>query len=474
MLERLLPAQDSCWSAFYVPGAGSSESTTRRRRRDHENSGKSEKRSPLVTLHFDSVKKMTIAVLASSSHNRLASYFQNRVQKGTAYLVSPLYFELDGYIRENLCDMKESLPRMCGEVDGFISIAIGSLEESDREQRYELMGESQALSLVPSGIGQLGDMSSLSFSISQTTPVNSDKLEQVLEIASLHRLNDDLDVISIYFMRLVNKVFARVSAKLARNRLQTTRLLVTPFVNGIYTAGYSRFIRRDGQDDESISLVRHLESSRTVEYERGKDMEFCAPASRFNDSNATSCVFYCASPCSDVSWKCEEIALANLHRWWGDISLPDYVGQKLLVSWILSPVDAKDHQPPSRPSTSSRERNDSSDDNGPLTVPVATLRLPVDGGPPEGVRDWPLSFARMRLDVRNRGRAHQLDDVTVSYSGKLSIEHVHLDFPCLVRASAKAVAMRLVNEYTEIEQHRPLLPNEEAYRTLVEEAANME
>jgi len=427
---------------------------TKQQKKKKKLSSDSTKDPKVITLFFDSVKKMTVAVLASPCPLRgdalLSTYFQSRVRKGTAYSVSPLYFELEGFVRENLFDIRSNLRDM--RLDS-VSVALGSLEESDEAQREELLSEERASNIRTF---HSAEDSSAVFDVG--------RLEEILEIVRLNCLNEDLDVLSIYFLRLTSKAFGRIAARIARHRLQSaTQLTLTPFVDGVSLTGYSKFVRRDGASLETIHTVRHSESGRAVEYERSQDIDLFAvpPVPQDVSGPGSSSVMGRYAPANLVdncfSWKCEEVNLANLHRWWGDVSLPDYVGQKIVLTWKLQPGSAD----------AIGLHAETGED---LLINLAALRLPVQTGPPRGVREWPLPQASITLNVVESAPT-QLDDVAVSYTGRIRVEGARVDFPCLVRAAAKLVTPRLRDGYARIQDHRPLLPREEDYLAQVERAA---
>jgi hypothetical protein len=371
--------------------------------------------NPLVTLFFDGDKKITVAVL-SARLDTLSRYFQCRVEQGTAYQRSPLYYEMDGYVRENWTKIQ----RQNGFGPQSVSIAVGSLKASDDAQRDELTTERR--------------------SRKRKTVDDEILLEQALDIARLHRLQDDLDVISISFMSQVNKAFGRVASKLARQRLLDTKLILRPFVDGISLNGYSNFSRRD-----ATTLVSCSESGRAVEYCQREDIllsssiggeEFFKPV---------------PSTISDLSWECEELALANLHRWWGDIAIRDYVGQKLILYWKLDP---------SHP--------DYGDNKGSGIISLAALRLEAEQS--KGVRTWPMAQSSICLDVLESS-VRVIDDVTMSFAGRLRVSQVRLNFASLVRAAARGKLDSLKTDHELIEESRPLLEHEIDYLLEVERAA---
>ena len=108
---------------------------------------------------------------------------------------------------------------------------------------------------------------------------------------------------------------------------------------------------------------------------------------------------------------------------------------------------------------------------------LTSLRLPVTMAPPRGVRAWPLfrqfsTRASISLDVKENSTT-QLDDVAVAYAGRVKVVDVEVDFPCLVRAAALAVAPRLRDDYKKLQDQRPLLPSEEDYLRKIDEAASV-
>lgn len=292
--------------------------------------------APAITLHYDAVKKVTIAVLAPCQ-NRVDSeavnaYFQSRVADGTAYIVSPLYYELEGFIRENLSWIRKALPDLTHQTESSVSVAMGSLEESDDVQRRKMLDEKEASNrnthhrLRVASAGAVGTSSPDLRGDGGGLVVDADWFEEVLEIARLHRLNDDLDVLSVYFMRQTSKSFGRVAARIAFHRLQSqTSLALTPLVDGVYISGYSKFVRRDGLPLHHIHTTRYLDSGRAVEYQRCLDIDLNgASGSSAVRSSTNECLVglagkFAPSEASDpyFDWKCEEVSLANLHRWWG-------------------------------------------------------------------------------------------------------------------------------------------------------------
>jgi hypothetical protein len=288
---------------------------------------------PMVTLFYDTIKKLTVAVLSQHVDPALTMYLEARLRDGSAYRVSSLYVELEGYIRENRCHILQHLSETERDYDDetAVTVAIGSLEQSDDAHRQEMEAERQV-------------------HCDSQQPVDESTLEKVLEVACLHRLNEDLDV---------------------------------------------------------------------------------------------------------MSWRCEEIALANLHRWWGDISLPDYEGQKLLLSWVVEPssVDGMDHFSENR------------------SALISSLKIPAETRLCPGERVVAVPSVGNRLRVLESTRL-QRDDVSTLYSGRMEVVSVHLDFLALVRASvrasARAMGPMLREKHRRIEELRPLMLDEVQYLEQIE------
>jgi len=404
----------------------------------------------VVTLFFDGIKKMTVAVLSSCSADEalISTYFQSRVHRGTAYPVSQYYYELEGFIRENLTEIRKSLRHLIPE---SIVLALGSLEDSDRVQKQQIL-EDQASQ------------------VAVRSPREPSLLEEVFEIVRLNRLNDDLDVLSIYCLGLTCKACYRIAARVARHRLARIRLTLTPLVDGVSLTGYSKFVRRDGASLGNIGTIRQSECGRAVEYEQLDDiaLEPAPTAGTFVSSTSTGSY-------NTFSWKCEEVTLANLHRWYGDLSLPEYIGQKLILKWKMEAGSADASALDgiyTRKKGGGDSDSENDDDGGDQTLNLVTLHLPAETGPPTGSRQWVLSQARVKLNVEESART-QLDDVAVSYAGRVRVEDVHLTFPCLVRAAARQLVPTISQRYIDIQEHRPLLPQEEAYLHLMERASTL-
>ena len=373
-----------------------------------------------VTLYFDGEKNLTIAVLSRPTE-ALGVYFKCRVEQGSAHQRSILYYELDGFVRQNLTSLRRQqyLSEEC------IRTAVGSLEASDRAHRRFLEEDRIRESQVRHRRSNEFEM-----------------FEEVMEIAREHWLDDDLDTLSIYFLGQVNKASRRIAQRIVKHRLQGLSVTVTPYLDGTYMSGYSNFNR-----STSTSVVRHLESGRSVEY------CMCSPvilehANRQDDELGTYVTMDSRS--GTITWKCEELALGNLHRWWGDIECLEYMGQKFSLACALPQADIVD---------------------GPTNVTLASVRL--EANPRPGRRRWLSStFVNLEVDILE-SHMKKLDDVAILYEGKANITSVSVGFMALVQAVARRRLSNLRLELDSIKQSRPLLDHELTYFRLVQEAASM-
>ena len=371
---------------------------------------------PIVTLFFDATNRRTIAVLSKRKES-LDVYFMCRVAQGTAFEKSPFYYELDGYIRENLA----KICRHEGFFPEAIAIAVGALASSDAAQKEELTNLRKE---------QLRSRQKRNF--------EGDLFERSLEIARLHRLSSDLDVLDVYCMRQASKAFGRVAARIANSMMRSLDLHVTPFVDGVLLSGYSTFMRAP-----HASLVRTSESGRLVEYQKCNDIrcESTEVSGSFQPSTANN---------SDFSWKCEEISSASLHKWWGDIVVRDYVGHKLVISWTVDPLSADARDIKMR------------------TIPIATLRM--DDCPGQGRYHCRASHVSVAMNIGESA----IDEYGVTFANRGSsvLRQVEVSYLALVRASARSIIAKLEHSYNQ-QLQRPLLDHEVEYLHLIRAACSI-
>lgn len=370
---------------------------------------------PIVTLFFDVSNRRTIAVLSKRKES-LEVYFMCRVAQGSAFEKSPFYYELNGYIRENLA----KICRHEGFFPEAIAIAVGALASSDASQKEELM-----------------HLRAEKLRSRHKRKLDLGLLETALEIARLHRLSSDLDVLDVYCMRQTSKVFGKIAARIATSKMLSLNLHVTPFVDGVLLSGYSTFMRAP-----HASLVRISESGRFVEYQKCNDI--CLKSTEKSGS------FVPETAESGFCWKCEEIALANLHKWWGDIVVRDYVGHKLVIFWTVDPLSADARCIKTK------------------TIPIATLRM--EDCLRQGRHTYGASHASVTMDIRGTSKVEF--GVSFANEGSSAVRHVEISFLALVRASARSVLGNLEQSYNQ-QLRRPLLDHELEYLEVIRNACSL-
>jgi hypothetical protein len=377
------------------------------------------KAHPSITLFFDSEQNLTVATL-SYLLDPFTLYLDRLVQNDTARCKTPLYYELDGYIRENLTKMRQHR----GFGSHLVEVAMGALEASDNAQR-------QHLEAVASR---------------KKNSTSYDLLEEVLEICRLHRLEEDIDVMSIYCMRRTSKSMGRIASRIAKQRMQKTILSISPLVDGSSLAGFSVFRR-----------ILHVDT--IVQTEHGRLVEYASCADIVCSPTTEDCGKFKPLPSAKdtFSWNCEELSFANLEREWGNINFHEYLGQKLIASWPAGDVDI--------PELNERKGGEQSNN-----VPLVDIRL--NATPSQGVKTWPMPFINFNLEVL-KSRAFQRDEVTVNYSGCVRVVRIDMNFLCLVRAYARTLEASLESRCLQIEETRPLLESEKAYLREVRQAASL-
>eukprot|EP00956_Cyclotella_meneghiniana_P007849 scaffold10472_cov93-Cyclotella_meneghiniana.AAC.1 len=107
----------------------------------------------------------------------------------------------------------------------------------------------------------------------QSADLVSDMLEEVMGILlneRLHQLQNDF--ISLYSMRCVCKTFKRAATLIAKEKLKTLNLSVTPLVNGFEQYGESML---DGYDSETCDAVLQMwgETTDMIHYKKKEKIE---------------------------------------------------------------------------------------------------------------------------------------------------------------------------------------------------------
>jgi len=255
---------------------------------------------PIITLYFDANKKCTIAT-PSHRLDPFLRYLDRRVREKSAVAKSPYYYELDGFVRDNLHQLRHQ-QRLFG--NHLVKVALGALKESDAAQAA-LLEESHlrrhlrrhghghghrhrdchrsfppsdrcfddsaefAQSCSSSPLMEIETKSPSSSSSSSSYYQDVERLETVLDICRLWGIGDHLDVLSIDCMLQTSRVFRKVAIPMAEQRVRDCQFVVTPLVDGHYATGYSVFRRANADNDnanDDRQKVFQREHDRLVEY----------------------------------------------------------------------------------------------------------------------------------------------------------------------------------------------------------------
>lgn len=393
-----------------------------------------------VTLHYDEQAQCSVAVLSRPCPNGVCSvYFTCRVEQGTARRHSPLYYELDGFVREQFHQVQRAVH------PHTVHMAVGALETSDAAHVAYLQAQRRRKHWARHarrGGGGDDDISreeTLMRGKQQSVAprLDTDRLALALDICRLHRLPDDLDILSLYCLAQVNRSCRALASRILRCQRRQWDVRVTPYVDGANASGFSRMTRRD-----ETNLVQHMESGRSVLYRQCQQVAL--RKSNCSSSHDDCDRYLPVDSTQSFSWACEEIALAHLHQWWGDIAERDYIGQKMVLQW---------HQPAA---------------DGPVVLD--TLRL--EAGTLPGTRVWQSHKTAVALHVLH-SETRAIDNVTLSYAGEARLVAVRVPWMTLVQAAAKLEWPRLTQEYVSLQQVRPLLPHELEYGELIHDLANI-
>lgn len=447
---------------------------------------------PTITLYFDGDKNCTVATL-SYRLDPFTKYFDQCVSEGSASWKSTLYYELNGFLRENLHRLRH---HQCFFGGHLVKTAIGALRDSDAAQRswleeYHLR---QHLRRHQPGV-ECDDAATTAFSSTNITTEpgqyqDYEKLEVVLEICRLWGLGDNLDVLSIDCMLRTSQVFRKVATPMAEKRVKECKFVVTPLVDGHAKSGYSVFRRADTSRERIIER----EGGRLVEYAVGSSILCREKRDKIIENVSNEIArkkslrgHFLPVACSNVafnknsdrnrngseheemtgfSWACEELSYTNLELEFMDTSVPEYVGQKVIVHWQCGNIDM--------PNQSEKNSLSTQDPHSSLLIPMMPVfRLKLDwASQKKGIRKFSAPHFDLKLDIQ-RTSALQVDEVTFLYKGNAKILECRADFSFLVAAYARSLEPCLKANHQQIETMRPLLRHEHTFLQEVQLAASV-
>mmetsp|Transcript_30515 Transcript_30515/g.74108 ORF Transcript_30515/g.74108 Transcript_30515/m.74108 type:complete len:653 (+) Transcript_30515:293-2251(+) len=487
---------------------------------------------PTITLFFDASNQKTLAVL-SCRLDPFVKYFDSLVDMGVAACKTPYLYELDGYVRQNLHYMtseqeyqqhqyrsskernnsskKNNQHRPTPLFKGhLVKVAMGAIEESDAAHR-------DVLELEHHHRG--GHICPLSNNSSQG-PSNQERwselVDDVLDVCLLNDLEEHLDVLTLHCMTRTNTKLRTVATKIIEKRLSETEIVISPFVDGCYMAGYSVFRREQALRK---TIIQREHGGRMIEYAVCLPI-VCKSTSNKNHSNdpAVPCchrrnddeklknngkamktelsavdshthdpvllghnklTFRTLDDTNDrFDWDCEELSFANLERDWGDICVHEYIGQNVNIYWRRSKVDminfqesATDTKSVSFASTASASSSTSST-TLPCDLQFFNVHLSTSKKGPVNINEFSMPHFNLKMDVEQMD-ATQVDEVTVRFRGKARVVGCQMDFLCLVATYARSLEPKLLRQLKKIEKTRPLLSHELEFFKYVQKASGL-
>ena len=455
---------------------------------------------PTITLYFDADKNCTIAVL-SCCLDPFKKFFDECVNEGNAVWISPLYCELNGFLRENFHRLQHQQRFFGGHL---VKIAIGALDDSDAAQRTQLeeahiqqhRRRHRRHRVQSNNRTSPFNTVSISSSFSKASAKcyeDIERLEVVLEICRMWGLGECLDVFSIYCLLRTSRVFRKVGIPMAEKRVKECNFVITPLVDGHMTSGRSIFRRLNSNRQtilqrEEGHLVEYAVCSSIIYRQRGGERR--SSPTRNEDDNHFSRSFYPATcsdaisdqnpernrygeesgNCTEFSWACEELSYTNLELECMDMGIKEYTGQQVIVQWKRNDVDnpfnfrKKDTSIEVASSSSFLQSSKSS-------IPV--LRVKLDRArQTTGIAKFSVPHFLLRIDIR-KSLVSQVDDVTFFYEGEAEILECRADFLFLVAVYARSLSALLIENHQQINKLRPLLQHEHAFLEEVQQAASI-
>lgn len=478
---------------------------------------------PEITLYFDKEKLCTVAIV-SYHLDVFTKYFEQRINDGSAVYKSQFYYELTGFLRENLHHLRhQDQQQLFGS--HLVKVAIGALNESDSAQII-ILEESRLRQHCrrhhcqrqcddDHDTNNATDDETSSFTIDTISKSSScykdlEKLELILEICSLWGIGDMLDVLSIHCMQKTeNHVFKKFGRQFAEHRMKDCRFVVTPLVDGHFVSGYSVFRRAN---DNQETVFEREQEGRIVEYAVCSSVEYRCQAEEYKQddddafaSNITERNIngrflpeICSDnknknnnnndvdenhPSTEFSWACDELSFSNLELEWGDIgSIHEYIGQKISVHWHRTEVDII----PDSASRNDINNGDEGEEDSSLHHVLSVFDMKLDWATTTqklGITNFSIpcndpnaaveqSLFDFKIDIKKM-EVTQLDDVTISFKGSASLLECNADFTLLVAAYARSLEASLIARHHQIETTRPLLRHEHDFLQEVQYAASL-
>jgi hypothetical protein len=165
-----------------------------------------------------------------------------------------------------------------------------------------------------------------------------DRLDEVINIALLHRLASDLDPVSILCISRTCRMFLKKARQIASQRLRSARLSITPLVDGMEQHGESKM---DGYDSETFEISGDDFEQYVWSYEKRNKIDLVF-AEQDDEKNGLFCPNDQDTSSSTFNWKSNSLSSKT---WQEDdynrmACEDDYVGQHFKLYWHPDPQDA--------------------------------------------------------------------------------------------------------------------------------------
>jgi len=457
---------------------------------------------PKITLGFDPVSACTTATI-SHPLSRFVNYLGRLQDEGKAHqdMHNPAMYRIDGYLRPNLTSMRKG----SGFKPHLISTSESSMEASDSAQRAELEAKppakkprteksSAAKSDDPYNFDDDDDEFEAEMVAACVQVENRKKGEEFNRtgLKSVLRLVGETmelkhDPLTLHVLRRTCKSAKIVAEELAKQKLASLDLTLTPLVDGRYRAGDDNYHFYDSDNCSKVDENLHF-----VSYKKRESMKLSsATDGYFHPRNVAAATF---------SWD-----RGSLKRYaddydndWGDTygttgdstEEDAYSGQKMRLSWHPRSTDLIKPSP----------RINMYEQVLP-SLGVSLAEFHFGDCPNQGVATKTSSSGYIVAEYEvlesntqeiteeeeqdDDGNVNGYDDdeeeeekkvVTrdyIRYSGTIKINRVKVDFGVIVREYAFKVQNKMKGEHLEILKERPLTEAEKAYYRMLSKATGI-
>ena len=463
---------------------------------------------PKITLGFDPVNACTTATM-SHPLSRFINYFDRLQGEGKAHqdVANPAMYRIEGYLRPNLTSMRKS----SGFKHHLISTDKASMEASDNAQRAELESKPPAKKPrmeKPSAVksddpynfdddDEFDDeMIAACIQVENKQKgeeFNKTGLESVLRLVG-ETMELKHDPLALHVLRQTCKSAKLVAEELAKQKLASLDLTITPLVDGKYRAGDDNYHFYDSDNCSKPDGELHF-----VSYKKREVIKL---------SSATDGYFHpCNIPAATFSWDSGSLKrdLDDYDDHWSDgygrtgdsTEEEAYYGQKLRLSWHPRKADLI------KPAVRTKMHGDVLPSLGIELAQFSLGRCRNQGIATETSMSRQISVEYEVLESNTQETSEEeeqeVDDDDdqdhddedddgedddddeqkaatrhyIQYSGTIKINRVKVDFGVIVREYAFKVQHKMKGEHLEILKERPLTEAEKAYYRMLSKATGV-